>query len=247
LTLHVRALLVTLGIVAAMGVAPSARADDAPESVMAPKPGIRIGVLPLVGFGVAGLTNSGDLPGFIGFTSLGLELHGERPPFGLLLRGHYLSSGQDGRWTAPSLSAGVSYRFFGDGIEHLSLLGRGGLLYDRWHATNVGTGCPVDLFFPTNCKALALAAPSGVILAKTNTESVTVDAFGVFAGVRLELPVAAFYAAVDAELTMVGDVSASSPGAIFGLRSGIAIGFRDRRDVGDAVSPRNDPRLQRRY
>ena len=242
----VRALLATLGAVAALSVATVARAEDPPESVMTPKPAFRFGVVPLLGFGAAVLTNHGDLPGFIGFTSLGLEIHGERPPFGLLLRGHYLSSGRDGRWTAPSLSAGASYRVFGDGIEHLSLLGRGGFLYERWHATSVGTGCPVDLFFPTNCKALPLAAPAGVILAQTETESVTVDALGVFAGARLELPVAAFFAAIDAELTLVGDVSAPSPGAVFGLRTGIAIGFRDRRDTGNAVTPRNDPRSQQR-
>ena len=243
----VRALLATLGAVAALSVATVARAEDPPESVMTPKPAFRFGVVPLIGFGAAVLTNHGDLPGFIGFTSLGLEIHGERPPFGLLLRGHYLSSGRDGRWTAPSLSAGASYRVFGDGIEHLSLLGRGGFLYERWHATNVGTGCPVDLFFPTNCKALPLAAPAGVILPQTQTESITVDALGVFAGARLELPVAAFFAAIDAELTLVGDVSAPSPGAVFGLRTGIAFGFRDRRQAGDAVVPRTDPRLQRRY
>ena len=244
---HLRALLTTLMAVTAFSVAGPARADDPPESVMAPRPAMRIGVLPLVGFGTAVLTNPGDLPGVIGFTSIGVEIHGERPPFGLLLRGHYLSSGQEGRWTAPSLSAGASYRFFGDGITHLALLGRGGLLYERWHATNVGTGCPVALFFPTNCKALAPIAPTGVTLIKTEIESVTVEAFGIFAGVRLELPVAAFFAALDAELTMVGDVSAPSPGAIFGLRTGIAIGFRDRRDVGDAITPRSDPRPQRRY
>ncbi len=225
-----------------MAVAPEVRAED--QAIA--RPPSRIGLVPLVGFGAAVLTKTGDLPGFIGFTSLGFEIHGERPPYGLLLRGQYLSSGKDGRWTAPSLSAGASWRLFGDGLDELSLIGRAGVLYDRWHATSSNTGCPVDLFFPTNCKALGPIEPSGVIVQKPVTESITVDAFGAFAGARLELPVSFFYAAIDAEMTLVGDVSSTMPGAIFSLRSGIAFGFRDRRGVEEKKPPPAAPHQPRR-
>ena len=225
-----RAPVLALATVAALAAAPSARAEEMTLKTAAPALVGRIGFVPMVGGGVAGLTNTSDLlPGFIGFTTLGLELHGELPPYGLFLRGQYLSSGKDGRWTAPSFALGGSYRLFGDGVDHLAIVARAGLLYDRWHATNAGSGCTVALFLPTNCKALPPIVPKGTITATPTIESVTIDALGAVAGARLELPITAFYAAVDAEIATSVDVSAASPGAIISLRGALVFGFRDLR------------------
>ena len=62
------------------------------------------------------------------------------PPWGGFFRTDYLSSGQDGRWTAISFALGGSDRLLGQ-PGHLSLLARGGFCDQNWHGSS--SGCDV--------------------------------------------------------------------------------------------------------
>jgi hypothetical protein len=210
-------------------------------------PPMRIGVLPTVGLGVATVSNASPFPSVIGLTTLGGEVHVEMLPYGAFFRFQYHSSGPDGHWTAPSFALGGTYRIAGDGITRVGILARGGLLWERWHATN--GNCPVDFFVPTNCKALTPQAPSGVILNEPSIVSVTADTFGLFGGLRAEMPLTKVYVAFDAEASGVVDVGSSFPGSVIALRIALTLGFRDTRGSEDAVQGPSGPgpRQQRRY
>ena len=104
-------------------------------------------------------------------------------------------------------------------------------MWERWHASN--DNCPVDLFFPTNCKSFAQQAPSGVILNTVPPVALTQDLLGLFAGARLELPVHYFFLAVDGEISGMADVSGTVPGSVLALRVALAIGFRDSRRAAE--------------
>ncbi len=214
-----------------------ARADDGVRALKT-----RIGVLPSVGVGFAKFGRSAPFPSFVGLTTLGVEVHAEVPPWGGFVRFEFDSSGPDGRWTAPAFALGGSYRFFGDGVDRLALLGRAGVLYERWHATN--GNCPVDFFVPTNCKAIVTPAPTGVFLNEPTIDTVTGDHLGLFAGARAEMPVRLFYLAVDGEVGGLVDVS-ESPGAVFHLRLALVAAFRDVRS-GDADAAAPPERRRRR-
>ncbi len=203
----------------------------------------RVGVLPSVGVGVAKIGNSSPFPSVVGLTTFGIEVHAEVPPYGGFFRFQFDSSGLDGRWTTPSFALGGSYRFFGDGVERLALLGRFGFLYERWHATS--GDCPIDLFFPSNCKALVAPAPSGVLLNTVPIVTVTGDNLGLLAGVRAEMPIALFYLAVDGEVGGLVDVSESTPGTVLHFRLSLVAAFRDARKKDNEPQSR-DPRQRRR-
>lgn len=187
----------------------------------------RIGVLPSIGVGFAKVGSASPFPSTIGLTTLGVELHAEVPPYGGFFRFQFDSSGLDGRWTAPSFTLGGSYRFYGDGVDTLGILGRGGFLYERWHATN--GNCPIDLFVPSNCKAAVAPAPSGVLLNQPPVVSVTGDHLGLMLGARLEMPIRLFYLAVDTEVGGLTDISESTPGGVFHFRFSLVAAFRDVR------------------
>jgi hypothetical protein len=204
----------------------------------------RIGVLPSIGVGLGSIGNAPQFPSLIGLTTLGIEVHGEVPPYGGFVRFQFDSSGLDGRWTAPSFTVGGSYRFFGNGVDRLALVGRAGILYERWHALSVSGNCPIDLFFPSNCKAAAAPAPSGNILVTQPIVSVTSDDFGLMAGARVELPIRAFYLAVDSEVGGLVDVSESSPGTVLHFRLSLVAAFRDARSTDN--EPANRDRYRRR-
>lgn len=203
----------------------------------------RFGVVPTIGTGFAKLSSTQVFPGFIGLTTLGGEVHLEAPPYGVFARFEFHSSGLDGRWTAPSFALGGSYRLFGDGVDRLALLARGGLIWERWHATN--GNCPVDFFFPSNCKALVEPAPTGVLLNNPPIVTVTGDLVGIMAGARLEMPIPWFYLALDGELAGMFDITDSTPGNVFSARIAMVIAFRDLRKKPEA--PKGTPRNYRRY
>jgi hypothetical protein len=226
----------SLALGAAAFLAPSAaRAEDTSALPT------RIAVLPTVGVGLAKVTNSSPYPGFIGLTTLGGEVHVEVPPYGGFFRFQFHSSGLDGRWTAPSFALGGSYRLFGDAVERLSLLARGGILYERWHAATPNDNCPIDFFVPSNCKALQPTAPTGVILNTQPVDSTTGDVLGLFGGLRAELPLSRFYVAFDGEISGGADLTSSVPGAMFELRVAALVGFKDARrpDARTPETPRN--------
>lgn len=200
-------------------------------------PDSRLGLVPVVGGGVAGLTAAQPLPGFIGYTTLGGELFGQLRRWGLFVRFEFLSSGSDGRWTAYSGDAGASYRLFGDSGTP-SLFARAGLVYEQWTGQAVG-GCSITLFVPNSC----------VTLGHANT-SIAGDVLGVTAGVRLELPLRSFYVAVGAafvpgvtvgtSLSPAAPVTALQPGDVFQLRFDLAVGLRDTRGEHKALHDPND-------
>jgi len=225
------------GLFAVLFATSAARADDT-----AALPA-RIGVVPTLGVGVAKLTNTSRFPTFIGLTTLGGEVHAEAPPYGALFRFQFHSSGLDGRWTAPSFALGGSYRLFGDGVDRLAILVRGGFLWERWHATS--GNCPIDFFVPTNCKAFTPPAPNGVLLNQAPVVNVTGDTLGLFAGARFEMPVALFYLALDGELGGLVDVDETTPDSVLHVRVALSVGFRDLRRKGNPMRERA-PRQKRK-
>jgi hypothetical protein len=154
---------------------------------------------------------------------------------GLFLRALYESSGDDGRWTAPGGAIGASYRFFGDGETTWSLVARGGVIFERWHASTAG--CAVPYFFPDNCKNFVATPPRGVIQDVTPITSVTVDTIGLLYGARLELPVKPVYMALGAELGSLVDVDASSPGVVLQARLTFTISFRNHQSEDESGGP----------
>jgi hypothetical protein len=229
---------------------PAVVAEPPPVAVEPPSRDVRdlpsrFGVLPTVGFGFAKIGGPGVLPGFIGLSTLGIEVHGEVPPYGGFVRFQFDSSGLDGRWTAPSFALGVTYRFIGDGVETLGIVGRAGLLYERWHGMSVNSNCPIDLFVPSNCKALVPPVPSGNVTPPPPVYTYTGDNLGLLAGVRLELPVQLFYLAVDGELGGLVEVGDSTPGTVVHLRFALVAAFRDVKK-GDSAPVAPPERRRRR-
>jgi hypothetical protein len=198
----------------------------------------RFGLAPSLGAGAAVLTNSASLPGFIGYTDLGVEVMGEVMPWGGFLRGDFLSSGADGRWTSVGFALGASYRFFG-APDTLTLLGRAGLAFERWHGTDVG--CDISLFLPSNCKSIPPPPQPGVITAGTPAIDIFGDSVGLVGSARLELPLSAFYVAFDASLVPVVSLDSASPGGVFQFRLNMLFGFRDVRKPNAAPRPEETP------
>jgi len=200
-------------------VAPSARADD--------DQGHRLGLVAAFGGGLAGVVHPGPLPALIGFTDLGGEILGEIRPWGGFLRVDFLSSGDDGRWTAYSFDAGTQYRLFGD-ARHWALFLRGGVAYERWLGNN-GQGCAITFVVPNSC--VLFGQNNGGLPQKNPAPpfSTTTDMLGVLAGVRLELPLPAFYVALGATFVPTVSVDAANPVATFQLRFDLTVGFRDTR------------------
>jgi hypothetical protein len=189
-----------------------ARADD--------DNGHRFGLVAALGGGVAGVVHPGPLPGFIGFTDLGVEIMGEIRPWGGFLRLDYLSSGNDGRWTAFSFSAGTEYRLFGN-VHRTALFLRGGLVYERWSGNDAG--CPLDFVVPVSCNLEG---------AKPASFDVTTDMLGVVGGIRLELPISSVYLALSANVVPSVAVDHSNPAGTFQLRFDAEAGFRDVKAPG---------------
>jgi hypothetical protein len=207
----------------------------------------RFGVVPSIGAGAAVLTNSGPtLPSFIGYTDLGLEVLAEVVPWGGFLRGDFLSSGPDGRWTAESFALGASRRFFGD-PEHFTLVGRAGLVFERWHGAAVNEGCDISLFVPSNCKSIAPPPQPGVITAAAPIIDVFGDSVGVMGSARLELPIPPAYLALDASFVPVVAVDSPSPGGVFQLRLNLELGFRDNRPINAPPRPPEDTPMRGHY
>jgi hypothetical protein len=223
--------------------APAAPSDATSETSAGSPPTslpLRIGVHPLVGVGLAKLSNTGPFPNVIGLTTLGGDLHVERPPYGGFFRLQFHSSGLDGRWTAPSFALGASYRLYGDSVETFGILARAGVLWERWHATNAN--CPIDLFVPSNCKALAPPSPTGVILNQGPIVTQTADMFGLLAGVRAEMPIRFLYLAADFEASGVADFGDGFPGTLFQARVAVLAGFRDLANRGGSGPRRRQDR-----
>ena len=217
--LELRSLVGLISLAGACACPKVARADEDP-------PGHRFGLVVALGGGVAGVVHPGPLPSAIGFTDLGVEILGEIRPWGGFLRIDYLSSGDDGRWTAFDFSAGTEYRLFGN-VHRTALFLRGGLSYERWTGNNAG--CPIDIVVPDSCNLLGEQAPSF---------SVTTDMIGVVGGVRLELPLRSFYLAFAANLVPTVAVDQSNPAATFQLRFDIEGGFKDNRNPDSGLRRR---------
>jgi hypothetical protein len=202
----------------------------------------RYGLVPYLGAGAAVVTSPSPFPGFIGLTGTGVELLGEAPPWGGFGRAEFLSSGNDGRWTALSFALGGSRRLFGD-LHHLSLIARAGVAYQRWHAST--GGCSVFLFIPNGCINYVAPPPGSPGTPVAPTITANANALGLVGGVRLELPIKPIYVAFDASLTPVAAFD-SPPGGVIALQLNLVLGFHDYRNEREATAPRpnqfNEPR-----
>jgi hypothetical protein len=225
-----------LGVMATIVLdAKLARADDDDN-------GHRFGLVPSFGGGIAGVVHPGPLPGFVGFTDLGAELLGEVRPWGGFLRADFLSSGNDGRWTAWSFGAGTQYRLFGT-TERTALFLRGGLVYERWLGNN--QGCPIPFVAPSSCNLLGTNTGNPEMPAPPPF-SATANMVGVTLGARVEVPISAAYLAFGATFVPTAAVDASNPTAVFALRFDMELGFRDARKNTDATYV-DDPHELRRH
>jgi hypothetical protein len=177
----------------------------------------RFGLTGALGAGVADVFHPGPLPGVVGFSDLGVQIMGEIRPWGGFVRGDFLSSGDDGRWTAYSVTAGAEYRLFGD-LHHTALFLRGGLAYERWIGNT--TGCPIDIFVPSSCNLTGHMAPAF---------STSTDMLGVVAGVRVELPIPVIYLAFGLNFLPTVGIDKDAPGGTLQLRFDLEAGFRDTR------------------
>jgi hypothetical protein len=188
--------------------------------------GARLGIVPTLGVGVAGFTGQRSYyPSFVGTSVSQLDFIVDTGRWGLFVRGAYLSSGGGGLWTAPVAAAGPTYRFAGDGEERWGIVGRAGLLYQRWRA--VPGGCSPPLFIPSGCPEY-VAPPSGTSFGTTApANSTIVDNLGLLAGVAFEVPVEAFYFALGAEVSSTVDVDHASPGLVFASQLTLAFALRD--------------------
>ncbi len=196
----------------------------------------RYGLVVGLGGGLAGVVHPGPLPGLIGFTDLGAEIKGEIRPWGGFLRADFLSSGNDGRWTAWAFSTGVEYRLFGD-ARRTALFLRGGVAYERWLGNNNRAGCPVNFVVPTSCNLLG--APVATFTAST-------DMLGLVGGARLELPIEAVYLAFGGSVVPTVGIDGGSPSATFELRFTVDVGFRDTRANASVDVPRTQYDLRGR-
>lgn len=208
----------------ALSASPEARADEVVDS--------RYGFAPYVGGGGAFLGRASPLPSPVALTQLGAEIMGELPPWGGFFRTDYLSSGQDGRWTAISFALGGSYRLLGQ-PRHLSLLARGGFSYQYWHGSS--SGCDVLVFVPNSCIAMGAPAMMGTVTVPMPVTTYSGNAFGLYLGARLELPVSPVYLALDANALPDIAVGTQNPSAILGLTVDLVVGLRDvhRSGSGD--------------
>jgi hypothetical protein len=216
----------------------AARADDDVP------PPWRIGATPFLGAGAALMTSSSQYPGFIAMSVLGAEIHYQSDRPGGFLRAYFMSSGEDGRWTAPGISLGGSYVLFGNGYDKLALQARGALAWERWHATTHGAGCAVKLFFPSQCPDY-VAPPSGAggpSQPDVLGTHVTTDTFGIVPALRLELPTKRVYVGLDLELAAMTSFSSDAPGTVFETRFAIVFGMRDRRDSSKPAIEEPTPR-----
>jgi hypothetical protein len=227
LSLLLGAALVVLG-------AKTARADD---------DGHRFGLVAALGGGFAGVVHPGPLPGVIGFTDLGVEILGEIRPWGGFLRVDFLSSGNDGRWTAYAFGAGTQYRLFGT-TEKTALFLRGGITFERWLGNN--QGCPITFVVPNSCNLLGVTAPIVGTTPPPAPFSTTADMLGLTGGVRLEVPLSAFYLAFGATFVPTVSIDASYPAAVFALRFDIEAGFRDTRRHTSAARSGDPDEYRRR-
>jgi hypothetical protein len=223
--------------------APLAHADEpAPsqeESVGLRGP--RIGLTPGFGVGVAGFTGPVPFTSTAFMTELRLEALLEFERVGFFVRGGYYSAGPE-LWNGPLVAVGAQYRLRGDGEEHWGFVLRGGALYEHWNA--VQGGCDVFYFIPNGCQDFAQAPPlvPGQPL-PVPPPSLSVDAFGLLAAFRVEVPVQPIFLAFDAEVTGAADVDKPAvPGAIFTGEVVLTIALRDH------IRKNNNPtRWRRRF
>ena len=200
-----------------------ARADSGDEKLAQ----WTLGLTPMAGAGMVKMTAGGDFPSFVGVSVGAMELQASLARVGVFVRGGYLSSGSDGRWTAPTLTLGGSYRLFGDGYDEVGVLLRGGITYERWHASSAG--CAVNFFIPTNCKYFAPPAGSGLITAPDTHLETSNNAFGITPSIRVELPVKSFYLALDGDVAVLASAQSGAPGVLFETRLAIVFGLRHIR------------------
>jgi hypothetical protein len=215
----------------------------APKTARADDDGHRFGLVAGLGGGFAGVVHSGPLPGVIGFTDLGVEFLGEIRPWGGFLRADFLSSGNDGRWTAYAFGLGTQYRLFGTTAKTALFL-RGGLTYERWLGNN--QGCPVTFVVPNSCNLLGVTAPIDSTTPPPAPFSTTADMLGLTGGIRLEVPISAFYLAVGATFVPTVSLDASYPTAVFALRFDLEAGFRDTRKQTSAARSGDPDEYRRR-
>jgi hypothetical protein len=218
-----RVVAATIALAFAAG-APTARAEEGDT---------RYGLAPYLSAGAAVLTSPSPFPGFIGLTGTGVEILGEASPWGGFGRAEFLSSGNDGRWTALSFALGGSRRLFGD-LRHLSLVARAGIGYQRWHAST--GGCSVYLFVPNGCKNYVAPPPGAPGAPVAPAMDVNADALGLLGGVRLELPIRPVYIAFDASLSPMVAFD-SPPGGIIALQLNLLVAFHDFRNEREATAP----------
>jgi len=209
-------------------VATTARADDDDGGLRGP----RVGFIPTLGVGVAQFTGQRPyFPSFVGMSVSQLEFIVDTGRWGGFLRGAYLSSGAGGRWTAPVVALGPTYRFVGDGETRWGIVGKAGLVYQRWHANTAG--CAVPFFIPDNCKDFTPPVEEGLIEYIPPTYSTTVDNVGLLAGASFEIPVESLYLALGAELAASVDVDHATPGLAFAGQLTFSFALRDH--VHDSV------------
>jgi hypothetical protein len=194
-----------------------------------------LGLTPMIGVGMAKMSAGTDFPTFVGMSVGAVELQASLARVGVFVRAGYLSSGSGGRWTAPTLTLGASYRLFGDGYEDVGVLLRGGFTYERWHASSAG--CAVNFFIPTNCKLFEPPAGSGLTTQTDTHIEASNDAFGITPSVRVELPVKSFYLALDGDVAVLASAQSGAPGVLFETRFAIVVGVRHRRHASAGVTP----------
>ncbi len=238
------ALAAFAGFVGVVFASRVARAEEAPPpNDPPPFPTWRLALLPVVGGGLAAMTSKSTFPSFVGTSILGGEIDFGLERVGGFARVQFQSSGQGGRWTAMSYTLGGSYRVFGDGFASFGGVLRGGLSYEHWRAST--GGCDVMLFFPASCKDFLPPPGSGVVNPGPARVDVSNDAFGLVGGFRLELPVQAFYFAIDGELGGAASVASGAPGGIVQLRVALVFGLRNRRSGDATIEPSFRPRPPR--
>lgn len=226
-------------IVSSLALGGAAHADDAPPAAT-----WRLALLPVIGGGIAGMTSKSVFPSFVGTTVLGGEIDAGGERIGGFGRVQFQSSGQDGRWTAMSYTLGGSYRVFGDGFASFGGVVRAGFSFEHWRAST--GGCDVALYFPASCKALVLPpAGSGVVITGPGPINASNDELGIVGGFRIELPVQAFYLALDGELGVATSLASGAPGTLLQLRTALVFALRHRRSGDVTIEPSFRPRPPR--
>ena len=226
---------------ALLASASSARAADDDEGLKGP----RIAVVPAIGAGVGVFTGQrSPFPSFVGLTLLQAEASYEIDRWGAFARFGFASSGQDGRWTAPIIATGASYRLEGDGDERWGLVARGGFVYQRWHAD--AGGCDVAFFIPSNCKDFIPPTLPGQVGVTPLPAVTTVDTLGLLAGLRAEAPLRDFFLAFGVETSGTVDVSQSQPGLVWTAQLTLALGLRNHQAGNEPMRGRRNQPLRYR-